>query len=130
MLNVYKFDDINFIELHNEELDEMINRYYNDIQNTVIDKYNLSKELYAIIQFQDNSIGCIDDPAKYSTIYELYLDENNTFKEGKLKVLSDTQMLQRNKYIDQWAIASYNLKCTNKDKRVKRIFTEEGYSEF
>ena len=85
MLNVYKFDDINYLELDNEELDEMINRYYNDIQNIVIDKYNLSKELYAIIQFQDNSIGCIDDSSKCSTIYELYLDENNTFKEGKLK---------------------------------------------
>ena len=59
MLQVERFDDINYLELDNEELDEMINRYYNDILNTVIDKYNLSKELYAIIQFQDNSIGCI-----------------------------------------------------------------------
>ena len=51
------FDDINYLELHNEELDEMINRYYNDIQNIVIDKYNLSKELYAIIQFQKERGG-------------------------------------------------------------------------
>ena len=130
MLQVERFDDINFLELDNEELDEMINRYYNIYLSSAKDKYGLSKDIYAIVQFEDNSVGAIDNDTtdKYCPIYELHLD--TIFIEGNVKVLTDINFLLRNKYVDQQAVVKYNLQCANKDKRVKRIFTEEGYSEF
>ena len=130
MLNVHDFDDINYLELHNEELDEMINKYYNAHLSLAKDKYGISKDIYAIVQFYDNSVGAIDSDTndKYCPIYELHLD--TIFIEGGVKVLSDINFLLRNKYVDQQAVVKYNLQCKDRSKKIKRIFTLDGYSEF
>ena len=130
MLNVHKFDDINYLELHNEELEEILNKYYNIYLSSAKDKYGLSKDIYAIVQFEDNSVGAIDNDTsdKYYPIYELHLD--TIFIEGNGKVLTDINFLLRNKYVDQQAVVKYNLQCKDRSKKIKRIFVPDGYSEF
>ena len=131
MLNVKKFDDINYLEINNKEGEEILNRFYNQNSNVVKDKYGLLKTVIAIIQFEDCSFGVVlkDDTNKnHSIIYGLKYD--NVLYETDIKALLSFNIIDNNGIINSSDIMHYNLSCCTDKRSIKRVFTSEGYSEF
>ena len=132
MLDIAKFDDINYLEINNNEGEEMLNLFYNCYSGTVIDKYNIRKSIVALVQFEDYSFGVIDSESisKNSTIiYGVKLD--GTFYETSIKALLPFEVMERNKIVNGVSIMKHNISCRSIGKiGIKRIFTEDGYSEF
>lgn len=128
MLNVKKFDDINYLEINNIEGEKILNRFYN-ITNIIKDKYGLSREVIAVVQFKDYSFGIIvnDYNKKFTVIYGIKYDDC-LIESNSVTLLSFD--LINNGMINSTEIVQYNLSCCVDNRCIKRIFTLNGYSEF
>ena len=131
MLNVEKFDDINYLEINNTEGEDIINLFYNNYDYLIVrDKYNISKSILALIQFDDYSFGVInDDDNKDNTIIYGITLVDDYLQETDIKALLSFNVLIGGELVDTVAITKHNVSKINK-LGIKRVFIPDGYFEF
>ena len=132
MLNIRKFDDINYLELNNIEGERILNLFYNDSYNKIIDKStNLNKTIIALVQFGDNSFGVIDNQSinKDNTIiYGIKLDD--CLYELDVKALLPFNIIMEYNLINSSGIMQYNISKCIDNRHIKYVFTQDGYYQF